>query len=136
MEELFQTTVGPVLNGLRIDSKVFETDFVGVQGISICSQHENMLRYNIYDLSELSLRLLAILDIRPSGIPANDISLFVSKGIETDQKPAILPVFSEYSGFGFPTHPSGYCIFACQPHSIKIFGMKDPRAKVVCLRLF
>src|SRR6267142_2221120 len=40
---------------------------------------------------------LAILNIRPSGIPANNVPVVVAKGIEADKKPPIVTVFSKRS---------------------------------------
>src|SRR5258708_21017760 len=41
------------------------------------------------------LGLLAILDIGPGRVPANNVPVVVAKGIEADKKPAIVTVFSK-----------------------------------------
>ena len=47
------------------------------------------------------LRLLVIVNIGPCGVPTRDASLFASYWVPSQERPAIFPIFSPKTCFGF-----------------------------------
>src|SRR5882762_8151612 len=81
------------------------------------------------------LGLLAILDIRPSCIPANNAPLVVAKRIVTDKKPAIVTVFSKRSLLSFKRLTARERLMALLAQSFHILGVEDPCALVFSLHV-
>ena len=69
--------------------------------LTVRFQNEYVLRNNVYDLPKLLLALsnlflgpLSVLDVGTCTVPPKEASRFIAQRIVSDQKPAILPVFS------------------------------------------
>src|SRR4029077_11384245 len=79
--------------------------------------------------------LLAILDIGPRRVPANNEPLVVAKGMVADKKPSIVTVFSERPLLQFKrlTAREGFMALLAQP--FHILGVEDPCALVFSLHL-
>src|SRR6266403_360918 len=78
---------------------------------------------------------LAILNIRPSGIPANNVPVVVAKGIEADKKPPIVTVFSKRSLLKFKRLTARERFLALLAQPFQILGVKDPCALVFSLHV-
>src|ERR1700687_1710875 len=76
---------------------------------------------------------LAILNIRPSRIPANNVPVVVAKGIVADKKPAIVTVFSKRSLLKFKRLPARERPLALLAHPFQILGVEDSCALVFSL---
>src|SRR5215468_5487684 len=79
-----------------------ERNFVSVEAAPICGEHSYMLRNGIDELPKFPFCLLAILDVGPGKVPADNVSLIVSERSGAHEKPAILPVFPPQTYFRFP----------------------------------
>src|SRR5258708_696663 len=78
---------------------------------------------------------LAILNIRPSGIPANNVAVVVAKGIVADKKPAIVTVFSKRSLLQFKRLTARERLLALLAQPFHILGVEDPCALVLSLHV-
>src|SRR6266404_495218 len=78
---------------------------------------------------------LAILNIRPSGIPANNVPVVVAKGIEADKKPPIVTVFSKRSLLKFKRLTARERLLALLAQSFQILGVEDTCALVFSLHV-
>src|ERR1700730_17997976 len=78
---------------------------------------------------------LAILDIRPSRIPANNVPVVVAKRIVADKKPAILTVFSKLSFLKFKRLTARERLIALLKQPFHILRVEDPCGKVFSLHL-
>src|SRR2546428_635701 len=94
---------------------IFEHCSICIQNISIGSVDSNALIYGVGDapqfpfvLTKLLLRALTVFDLRPCPIPPDDVSLFIPRRADTDEKPAILPVLTEQSRFQLVRGAAGY----------------------------
>src|SRR6516165_12182766 len=74
---------------------VLQNRLIGVEATPLPVQNDNMLRNGIDELPKLCFRLFPIMDVGTCRVPADNVSLFVPKRVETNQKPAILPIFSQ-----------------------------------------
>src|ERR1700732_3914236 len=81
------------------------------------------------------LGLLAILDIGPSRIPANNVPLVVAKRIVADKKPAILTVFSKPSFLKFKRLTARERLVALIEQPFHILRVEDPSGKVFSLHV-
>src|SRR6202022_1359541 len=77
----------------------------------------------------------AILNIRPSRIPANNAPVVVAKGIVADKKPAIVTVFSKRSLLKFKRLTARERLLALLAQPFQILGVEDPRALVFSLHV-
>src|SRR6266481_706837 len=78
---------------------------------------------------------LAILNIRPGGIPANNVPVVVAKGIVADKKPAIATVFSKLSLLNFKRLTARERLLALLAQSFQILRVENPCAKVFSLHV-
>src|SRR6202011_4608025 len=81
------------------------------------------------------LGLLAILDIRPSRVPANNVPVVVTKRIVADKKPAIVTVFSKRSLLKFKRLTMRERLMALLEQPFQILGVEDPCALVFSLHV-
>src|ERR1700688_2731006 len=77
----------------------------------------------------------AILNIRPSRIPANNVPVVVAKGIEADKKPAIVTVFSKRSLLKFKRLTARERLMALLAQPFQILGVEDSCALVFSLHV-
>src|SRR4029077_7901736 len=78
---------------------------------------------------------LAILDIGPSRVPANNEPLVVAKWIEADKKPPIVTVFSKRSLLKFKRLTAHERLMALRAQPFHILGVEDPCALVFSLHV-
>src|SRR5258708_28020250 len=78
---------------------------------------------------------LAILDIRPSRIPANNVPVVVAKGIVAGKKPAIVTVLSKHSLLKFKRLTARERLLALLAQPFQILGVVDPCALVLSLHV-
>src|SRR5580692_10510488 len=78
---------------------------------------------------------LAILDIRPSRVPANNVPLVVAKGIVADKKPAVVTVFSKRSLLKFKRLTARERLIALLAQPFQILGVEGPWALVFSLHV-
>src|ERR1700688_3003705 len=78
---------------------------------------------------------LAILNIGPSRVPANNVPLIVAKRIVTDQKPPIVTVFSKRSLLKFKRLTARETLMALLAQPFQILGVEDPCALVFSLHV-
>src|SRR5437660_11267003 len=78
---------------------------------------------------------LAILDIGPSRVPANNVPLVVAKGIEADKKPPIVSVFSKRSLLKFKRLAARERLIALLAQPFHILRVADPCALVFSLHV-
>src|SRR6202040_1746893 len=101
-------------------------------------KHERLIdllpQRNIFVAHPL-LSSLAILNIRPSGIPANNVPVVVAKGIVADKKPAIATVFSKLSLLNFKRLTTRERLLALLAQPFHILRVEDPCAKVFFLHV-
>src|ERR1700722_7828857 len=81
------------------------------------------------------LGLLAIVDVRPSGIPANNVPVVVTKGIVADKKPAIVTVFPKRSLLEFKRLTARERPLALLAQPFQILGVEDSCALVFSLHV-
>src|SRR6266403_1471473 len=79
---------------------------------------------------------LAILNIRPSRVPANNVPAIVAKGIVADKKPAIVTVFSQPSLLKFKRLTARERLLALVAQPFHIPGVEDPCALAFSLHVF
>src|SRR5580692_7476401 len=79
---------------------------------------------------------LPIFNIRPSGIPANNVPVVVAKGIVADKKPAIVTVFSKRSLLKFKRLTAHERLLALLAQPFHVLGVEDPCALVFSLHVF
>src|SRR5258708_28651000 len=79
--------------------------------------------------------LLAILDIGPSCVPANNAPLVIAKRIEADKKPAIVTVFSKRSLLKFKRLTAREPLMALLAQPFQILGVEHPCALVFSLHV-
>src|ERR1700731_2227688 len=82
------------------------------------------------------LGLLAILDIGPSRVPANNVPLVVAKRIVADKKPAIVTVFSKRSLLKFKRLTARERLMALLAQPFHVLRVEDPCALVFSLHVF
>src|ERR1700677_756027 len=78
---------------------------------------------------------LAILDIGPSRVPANNVPLVVAKRIEADKKPAIITVFPKLSLLKFKRLTARERLIALLEQPFHILRVEDPCGKVFSLHV-
>src|SRR5712672_1336667 len=81
------------------------------------------------------LDLLAILDIRSSCVPANNVPLVVAKRIVADKKPAIFTVLSKSSLLKFKRLTARERVNALLAQPFHILRVEDPSAMVFSLHV-
>src|SRR5207245_10529977 len=69
--------------------------------------------------------LLAVFDVRPCRIPANNVSLLVPQRVVADKKPTILPVAPPCSLLILKWRAASKCVLAFAPQSLYIVRVKD-----------
>src|SRR6516162_4459666 len=74
---------------------ILQDGLIGVKATPLPVQNDNVLRNGIDELPQFGFCLLPIMDVGSRRVPADNGSLFVPKRVETNQKPAILPIFSQ-----------------------------------------
>src|SRR6476646_10363501 len=79
---------------------------------------------------------LAILNICPSRIPANNVPVVVAKGIVADKKPAIVTVFSKRSLLKFKRLTARERLLALVAQPFHILGVEDRCAMIFSLHVF
>jgi hypothetical protein len=96
-----------VLRGdlLEAQSGVFEGGPVRVEDAALRVEDDEMMRNEVDDHAELALvladallRLLAVVDVGPRPVPADDASLVVVQRVHADEEPAVRAVLSEDAG--------------------------------------
>src|SRR6202023_3309691 len=78
---------------------------------------------------------LAILDIGPSRVPANNVPLIVAKRIVTDQKPTIVTVLSKRPLLKFKRLTAHEPLMALPAQPFHILGVENPCALVFSLNV-
>ena len=95
-----------------------------------------MLRDGVDEILELPFRLLAIVDVGARGKPAGDSSFVVPQRLTTNEKPAVLPIFPEYSRLDLPAFAVAHGCFAHGVNSFQVVCMKGSGPEVVRLEVF
>src|SRR3954467_10751907 len=86
-------------------------------------------------LTERLLRAFTVFDLRPRSIPPDDMSLFISRWADTDEKPPILLVLTEQSCFQLVGGADRYQTLTLTQYHFLILWMNEHR-QMVFLRVF